>query len=312
MEETKILEQLGSPNYADSISQDMHAHADPTVTVAAPAQVGLIVAHHFEQYQRQKQSHLRTAAQTPHAVTRSPHDHNTNLDPAPAVSGFRGSHHFCRLCSQMLPVASFYPSNLKRGAFYCKACSTAKYRSQTASKRAKLQLPSSEINNDPTLQLKKRPSAADPDRSSKSDTALKMLNRLRRMCARPSACGFRTILPAAVSLNFDVKVAQDLLLWWRYTSALTSDTADHDVGQVLKPSDEELRFIPWLPQQRPDPSSPLQPWEVIPVTRLQASRLTSTPSHLWAELLEPAAVARVVAKTAELQSVILKGKDLQY
>jgi len=103
-------------------------------------------------------------------------------------------------------------------------------------------------------------------------------------------------------LDFDVKVARQLLLWWNSASALTvPSTPATEVGHAY-----ELRFVPWLCQPRDNPSQPLQPWEVIPVTREQARRLTSTPSHLWMELLEPAAVAHIVAKSSELQRVILQ------
>jgi len=121
------------------------------------------------------------------------------------------------------------------------------------------------------------------------------------MCARPSECGFRFVLPNPVSLNFDVKVARQLLLWWNSTSALGPTTGDDARDHV-----HELRFIPWLPQQGEDPMEALQPWEVIPVTRMQARRLTSTPTHLWMELLEPSAVAHVIARSAELKRVILE------
>jgi len=105
------------------------------------------------------------------------------------------------------------------------------------------------------------------------------------------------MLPSPVSLDFDVKVARQLLLWWDTTSALSPTTDRQD--------DQELRFLPWLFEPREDPKKPLQPWEVIPVTRVQSRRLTSTPTHLWAELLEPSAVAHVVAKIAELRRVIV-------
>jgi hypothetical protein len=103
------------------------------------------------------------------------------------------------------------------------------------------------------------------------------------------------VLLNPISLNFDVKVARQLLLWWNSTSALGPTTE----------GDHELRFIPWLHQQQDDPSL-LQPWEVIPVTRMQARRLTSTPTHLWMEMLQPSAVAHVIARSAELKRVILE------
>ena len=254
-----------------------------------PNAVGSNIAHHFDEFRRQKRSLFASPV--------------LNRDPGNAslVPGFRDTHHCCRLCLTLLPATSFYPSNLKRSTFYCKTCCVAK--SQASTHKAKDSAAASVTGQNVQatdaaafVSIESPLSLTAVDRrhgpASQSDPALKMLNRLRRMCARPSECGFRFVLSNPISLNFDVKVARQLLLWWNSTSALGPTTE----------GDHELRFIPW---HKEDPSSPLQPWEVIPVTRMQARRLTSTPTHLWVELLQPSAVAHVITRSAELKRVIL-------
>jgi len=288
-------------------------------------------------------SHTHRAATTlppqPTTASIADVDVKTPCPPPATVSGFRATLHCCRICKTLLRATSFYPSNLRRSTFYCKTCCNSK--KQAGKRRARLNsnesagstatatvsavAPASSLSpvsgtaaeaitplpslagtaamDDRTrgatraAERHNLPPAAAGSAPGPSDHALNMMNRLRRMCARPSECGFRMVLPSPVSLDFDVKVARQLLLWWNTTSALSPTTDRQD--------DQELRFLPWLFEPREDPTQPLQPWEVIPVTRVQSRRLTSTPTHLWAELLEPSAVAHVVAKIAELRRVIV-------
>ena len=254
--------------------------------------VGSNIAHHFDEFRRQKRSLI-----APPVLNREPGN-------VSSVSGFRDTHHCCRLCLTLLPATSFYPSNLKRSTFYCKTCCVAKASTHKGTHKAKDRAAALVAGeNVQATDAAAFVSIASPltavDRrhgsASQADPALKMLNRLRRMCARPSECGFRFVLSNPISLNFDVKVARQLLLWWNSTSALGPTTE----------GDHEVRFIPW---HKEDPSLPLQPWEVIPVTRMQARRLTSTPTHLWMELLQPSAVTHVTTRSAELKRLIL-GRD---
>ena len=261
-------------------------------TVSSNA-VGLSIAHHFGEFRRQRRSPMIAVNSAPGAGVF-------------AVSGFRDSHHCCRLCKTLLPATSFYPSSLKRSTFYCKTCCVTKshaniQKAKESSYRTGAPVPAKNPRNkrnaaavSSTVILSTVDEGLAPGRSNQ--LALRMLNRLRRMCSRPSECGFRLVLSNAIALNFDVKVARELLLWWNSTSALGPTTE----------GDQELRFIPWLHRSTEDQSSPLQPWEVIPVTPMQARRLTSTPTHLWLELLEPSAVTHVTARIGELRRVMLE------
>jgi hypothetical protein len=264
-------------------------------TVSSNA-VGLSIAHHFGEFRRQRRSPMiaaNSAVSAPGAGVS-------------AVSGFRDSHYCCRSCKTLLPATSFYPSSLKRSMFYCKTCCVAKshaniQKAKESGDRTGASVPAANHRNkrnaaavSSTVILSTADESLAPGRSNQ--LALRMLNRLRRMCSRPSKCGFRLVLSNAIALNFDVKVARELLLWWNSTSAL---------GPTTK-GDQELRFIPWLHRSTEDQSSPLQPWEVIPVTPMQARRLTSTPIHLWLELLEPSAVTHVTARIGELRRVMLE------
>ena len=170
-------------------------------------------------------------------------------------------------------------SNLKRSAFYCKACSVAK-ESRSHDSQARALDPRSRRATGEFSHSSRSPCRSSPGPAQRG---AQDAESTRRMCARPSGCGFRSILSDAVSLNFDVKVAKDLLLWWNSTSAFATATEPAAATEDTT-TDHELRFIPW---RKEDTSSPLQPWEVIPVTRLQARRLTSTPAHLWQNSCSP-------------------------
>jgi hypothetical protein len=311
---------FGSP----IISLDTDVQMLSTDSVATSSStVGRNIAHHFDEFRRYKRSSMASAARR--ATATAPDTSSLSFtDNAPAsvsVSGFRPTLHCCRTCHTLLPVTCFYPSNLKRFTFYCKTCCVAKKHASTHKARrnksdastaalastspdehataagAPVSLPGAAAIAIGARHGAEHDAGHDLVAGPATDAALKMMNRLRRMCARPSECGFQLVLPSPVSLDFDVKVARQLLLWWNATSALGSSTAE----------DHELRFVPWLPpgQQRDDPTKPLQPWEVIPVTRVQARRLTSTPPDLWMQLLDPAAAAHVVTKSAERKRIIL-------
>ena len=316
---------IGSPIISLAIDSDADVQMRSTDIAAnsSTVTVGQHIAHHFDEFRRYKQSSMANAAHRYRvmatgsaSVLDTTSSSVTDITPAPVpVSGFRATLHCCRTCKILLPATSFYPSNLKRFTFYCKTCCVAKKHASTRKTRLITGVAAASTS---TLPDTRAPDVSLPDTTAgahryhgaehDSDpaalagptiaadtcTALKMLNRLRRMCARPSECGFRLVLPSPVSLDFDVKVARQLLLWWNATSALGFTTEE----------DHELRFVPWLLQHRSDSTQPLQPWEVIPVTRMQARRLTSTPPHLWMQLLDPAASAHIMTKSAELKRII--------
>jgi hypothetical protein len=298
-----LLEPLGTffeMEQAQVSNDSSHAYSGPP-----SSDVGMSIAHHFDEFRRQKRPFDVAFAA---AVPASPALHAASA----RVSGFRIGHHCCRICKTLLPATSFYPSNLKRSTFYCKSCCNAKKQANTQCHRARLIKgtipPVIDHANceqgpaDPGAVASLQAAAAthrghgtDNQLAGPAHAALKMLNRLRRMCARPSECGLRLVLPNPVSLNFDAKVARQLLLWWNSTSAL---------GPAPE-GNHEMCFVPWLPQLDQRSLTALQPWEVIPVTRVQARRLTSTPPDLWMQLLDPAAAAHVVTKSAELKRIIL-------
>jgi len=284
---------------------------------SSPASEGLRIVDHFHAFQRQKRARiaLHAAAEEENVIERKDvNEAKEDLDSAQGSTdvgisvpaGFRSTHHCCRLCRTLLPAACFYPSSLKRCAFYCKACSVVKNRANTATRvhkqkaqqnQRQQQVLSSDSVADHAMGSEDMVRAVSTSISTPQDTAMKMLNRLRRMCARPSACGLRLVLSTPVALNFDVKVARQLLLWWNSCSALGQDPASTNRTATCN---DGLRFIPW----NKNDSLPLQPWEVIPVTRLQARRLTSTPPFLWKDLLEPSALAHAANRNAELRQML--------
>lgn len=105
--------------------------------IVNPNDVGLIIAHHFDDFRRQKRSHIAshnvTAAEGG-SLSASP---EPEIVHASAVPGFRDTHHCCRLCRTLLPATSFYPSNLKRSTFYCKTCCVAKSQASTHKSQSK-------------------------------------------------------------------------------------------------------------------------------------------------------------------------------
>lgn len=248
-------------------------------------------------------------------------DVNVQVDsngPFPDMPGFLSTHLCCTVCHAIKPVASFYPSNIRRSAFYCKDCSKTKMKMNSKLHLNSLAVPLVAVKQKQTVWRK--------------DTALKMLDRLRRMCARPATCGLRRVVLQPISLGFDGKIARKLLEWWQQKSALSSpvmndDTSDVATRTIVTSStssvvaaseldsaveivdrehpyhhepDMQLRFIPW---QKID-ALPLQPWEVIPVTRAQARRLTAIPKHLWKDCLDPTIVDCINNRLEELKRLI--------
>ena len=78
---------------------------------------------------------------------------------------------------------------------------------------------------------------------------------------------------------------------------MLSDSADCDDGG----GEPDLRLIPWCKTN----SLPLEPWEVVLVTRMQARRLTSIPPHLWRLCLDPKIAELVDARTQQLQQQLI-------
>jgi hypothetical protein len=194
---------------------------------------------------------------------------------------------YCTRCHQMLPVSSFYPSNLRRSVYYCKICCQAQ-------KKTKL--------NDRTnrfLDVIQKTDLDPPPRPS-TDVAERMLNRLRRMCARPNKGSFKLLLLNPVRLGFGIRMARQLLAFWNNQSALPDNTATSTNDKLQRLA---LRWIPW---NKTD-TAPLQPWEVIPVTRQQARRLCAIPLHLWPDCLQPAVINEIEERVSRLK--VLTGPE---
>jgi hypothetical protein len=208
--------------------------------------------------------------------------------------GFLSAACCCTVCHEIKPASAFYASNLRRSVFYCKQCSAAKSK---AAKRPAVA------------------AAAAPARSRKTSTAAdNLLDRLRRMCARPQECGLRQLLQQPISLDFDVRVARMLLPVWNDRSALSLTSVQQQQqhqqqqleGQPPLPS-LALRLVPWYKQDM----LPLRPWEVIPLTRAEARRLCAIPLHLWERCLQPECVAAINSKLAALKRMLLDEQSQQ-
>ena len=205
--------------------------------------------------------------------------------------GFLSAALCCTVCHEMKPASAFYASNLRRSVFYCKQCSAAKSRAA------------------------KRPAAAAAAPARSRDTSVaadNLLDRLRRMCARPQECGLRQLLQQPISLDFDVRVARMLLPVWNDQSALSLSSSQQQQQQQQEPSpssapSQALRLLPWFKQD----ALPLQPWEVIPLTRAEARRLCAIPLHLWERCLQPECVAAINSKLADLKRMLLDKQPQQ-
>jgi len=214
----------------------------------------------------------------------------------------------CTICDQMLPPSSFYPSNLQRSAFYCKAC--CRKQVLALARQRKLQTLATQPESDntvtshcgPALSSSTVASPIRPRRQTQlpgSDAFVakktaNMVNRLRRMCARPDKAGFRKLLAHPVGLGFGVRVARKLLAFWQHQSALSGDG----------PTDySQLCLLPWtthvLKQDRD-----LTPWDIIPVTRQECRRLCSIPRQLWQDCFQPGVYVGVETKLANLHRTL--------
>lgn len=102
-----------------------------------------------------------------------------------------------------------------------------------------------------------------------------------------------------------------LLPVWNDRSALSvSSTRQQQQQQQQGPSPSSapaLRLLPWFKQD----ALPLQPWEVIPLTRAEARRLCAIPLHLWERCLQPECVAAINSKLADLKRMLLDKQPQQ-
>ena len=221
-------------------------------------------------------------------------------------SAFANNTFCCTICDRLLPPSSFYPSNLQRSAFYCKAC--CRRQVQALAQQRKLQalatqadntsdrelVPSSSICAKATTPIPPKGQTQPGGDAFVAKKTAHMVNRLRRMCARPDKTGFRKLLPHPAGLGFGVRVARKLLAFWQHQSALSGDG----------PTDySQLCLLPWNAHMLKQDQD-LTPWDIIPVTRQECRRLCSIPRQLWQDCFQPGVYACVEAKLANLQRAL--------
>lgn len=214
---------------------------------------------------------------------------------------------FCRTCRQVKALSEFYPSHIKRTVYRCKQCCRSKSRSHTEV-----------AMSEPPATSNLNSESADnsvPRQPKPMDAAVYMLDRLRRMCARPEASCLRYMLSQHKSIAFDSRVARQVLQFWQWKSALhIDDAASNTVSHCAANSEstrpggdqrEVLRFLPWGPCTTLGSGDGLQPWEVIPLTNVQARWLAGIPPHLWSECMEPGSMEGITRKLRELRQLVL-------
>lgn len=194
---------------------------------------------------------------------------------------------YCTRCKQMVPTSMFYPSSLRRGVYYCKTCCRSKRTTAGASELLQ--------SSDSAINLKRV-------HARQSDAATIMLNRLRRMCSKPQNCGFKHILPYSIAIGFGVRQSRTMLAAWKNQSAVPSETLALMSSRSSCAGSDRLRWIPWKKTN----NQPLQPWEVVPLTRTQAFQLSKIPPHLWSECLPAILIHEIEAKLATIQEIIVK------
>lgn len=255
------------PNMSDSTESQPDEHPS---TVTAPSRVDdndLILA-----MPKEIERELREAFRQRQLTARMPLESGSDSGPT-----FTNNTFCCTVCNCVLPASSFYPSNLRRSAFYCKTC--CRQQAQAHRDLKKRRAPAPLDDSDSTRHTR-----------SESKRTEHMLNRLRRMCAKPEKGGFRKLLTQPVSLGFGARMSRRLLAFWCHRSALSAAAAPP----------EALRWLPWTSS-----SSVLQPWEIVPVTRQESRRLCAIPRHLWKDCLQPDVNAGVEAKLIALQRVLI-------
>ena len=203
--------------------------------------------------------------------------------------------HYCAVCKEILPASSFYPSYMQRHLACCKECARAK---QIEHKRRQAEI------------VKIHPTRPDHTRS--------MLEQLRRRCSQSSHLE-GSHKPLIV--GFDVKVARPLLAFWKWQSALRIETSrcrrrtaaalesescdriDNSLStsapQPLTGSSEPLRWIVWAKNDL----LPIEPWEVIPVTHMQALQFRNVPIAMRLRLLPNEMVQQIALRLEQLQVI---------
>ena len=189
--------------------------------------------------------------------------------PTSAIAGFDSDNSFCTVCKTVKPIDEFFFSYVQRNVYYCKPCCAIKQKTQ----RKRELTPAGSI---------------DPQRR-----AALMLKSLRRLCTRPwpAVDVSDSVAPLNLSLaaEFDARVTLQVLDFWHDTSALSLSSIPEQVGPA---NTVALQLVPWYKVS----SLPLQPWEVIPVTRVQARRLADIPYSLWDACLKSELSADVNAR----------------
>jgi hypothetical protein len=222
--------------------------------------------------------------------------------------------HYCTVCKEILPVSAFYPSYMQRHLACCKGCARAKQ-----------------------IEHKRKQSEAAQIRPARSDHTRSMLEQLRRRCSQSShleGC-HKPLL-----VGFDVKVARPLLAFWKWQSALHTETFDSSgdvaahasmasVGalathppsctETLEPGScnrtdssqctsvkqssiscyEPLRWIVWAKSDL----SPIEPWEIIPVTHKEALQFRNVPVAMRCKLVSDDVVQQIGHHLQRLRAI---------
>lgn len=224
--------------------------------------------------------------------------------------------YYCTLCRKIMAISEFYPSYVQRRLACCKGCARIKQmehsRKQAEAARAHL---------------------------AKPDHARSMLERLRRRCSlssRLEGCNKPLIV------GFDVKVARLLLAIWKWQSALhceiemfesSSELSSTDASVVppkknlsdnkkilssqaddkqtatiaqLRANNVPLRWIIWAK----DDTTPIAPWELIPVTHKEALQFRNVPIAMRSQLVPQHIVHQITQRLQQVRDICLSEPNL--
>lgn len=231
------------------------------------------------------------------------------VSQAATAAGFNPRICFCTLCQALKPSDDFFPSYLRRNVNYCKSCCLAKAKAYKNRPKKRANSRTTPVNRTPQRQAELAlkalhrlcahpwlPAVTEPHNQAPMAAAVitndtGVATQPAPAAAAHAATAHRGVHGLTLSVGFGTGAARKILEFWRGASALSSLDARLEDSATLQ-------LIPWFKLD----ASPLQPWEIVPMTRMQARRLADVPYRMWAACLQDDLCVRIEERLQQFKA----------